>query len=124
MAAGALVGELLARLDDDLGADAGGAGRAVHPAPPLARPLDPIAADYLVLGSRLGTEVLRRELMAQTPPVAIPSYFLACPAPQMWRGHCTLLDSIAPTSEQAEHLIRDVIAGYGVFRAAADAQPD
>ncbi|WP_252737506.1 hypothetical protein [Citreicella sp. C3M06] len=115
---GALLSDLTARLESDL-ADLGRVPVAVR-----GVDIDPLAVDYLVLGSRLGTEVLRRRLMAETPPMPIPSYFLACAAPGLWRQHCACLDAIAPDSPRARHLTIDVIAGYELFRRAAGAQPD
>lgn len=114
----ALTAALLARLDSDLDT----LGRSARPIA-IAAPIDPLAVDYLVLGSRLGTEVLRRRLMACDPPMPLPSYFLTCPAPGLWRRHCAVLETIVPGSARAGQLTRDVIVGYGLFRDAAQAQP-
>ncbi|WP_150297735.1 heme oxygenase-like domain-containing protein [Salipiger aestuarii] len=119
MASRPLARALLTRLDADLSA-LGGDARPVVP----ARTLHPMAADYLVLGSRLGTEVLRRALIGSAPPVPVPSYFHACHGPAMWRDHCALLNAVDPASDLAGDLTRDVIAGYDLFHAAAVAQLD
>ncbi|MBN7783774.1 hypothetical protein JYP51_02515 [Ponticoccus gilvus] len=103
--------DLLDRLDRDLGP------RTDTPQDPP--PLDPLAVDYLVLGSRLGTEVLRRRLLDEMPDVTLPMYFRAPPATAEWQRVCAALDRVALNSAHAARLEIDVRRGFDIFAAAA-----
>jgi hypothetical protein len=109
--------DLIARLDADLAAT----GTTAHPAQPL-RGLDPLAVDYLILGSRLGTEVLRRQIFADQPPSALPAYFQLSPQPDLWRAHCAALDAIDPASARAAAVIADTNTAFSLFQQAARRQ--
>jgi heme oxygenase len=106
---------LLARLDRDLP----GPGPALPAFQGAA--LDPLAVDYLVLGSRLGTEVLRRHLADAAPALPMPAYFRAPPATAEWRALCQHLDQINPESDRAARILFDAGRGFGIFTAAAQA---
>ena len=113
----ASVMELVSRLDGDL------AAMGVMPrATPAPDRLDPLAVDYLVFGSRLGTEVIRRQIFGDTPVDDVPTYFRAKPRPDLWRIHCVSLDRIDPQSTRASRITRDVKTGFAVFDRAAQEQ--
>ncbi|MEN9061523.1 hypothetical protein [Ponticoccus litoralis] len=103
--------DLLDRLDRDLGP------RTDAPQDPP--PLDPLAVDYLVLGSRLGTEVLRRRLLDEMPDVTLPMYFRAPPATAEWQRVCAALDGVTLNSAPAARIEIDVRRGFDIFAAAA-----
>ncbi|WP_208987496.1 heme oxygenase-like domain-containing protein [Roseibium marinum] len=109
--------DLIRRLDLDL-LSSGKTAAEVAP----AGPLEPLAVDYLVLGSRLGTEVLRLRLFSGYPSDKIPAYFRAPALPQLWSAHCTALDAIPPGSARADQILEDVKTGFALFGQAATAQ--
>ncbi|WP_200809626.1 hypothetical protein [Aquimixticola soesokkakensis] len=112
---------LMAQLTDRLDADLAQLGARCVATPPDSG-LDPLAVDYLVLGSRLGTEVMRRQLWPQDTGALPPSYFLGGDARDLWRAHCSALDAIAPQSPRAERVIFDSRRGFALFHRAALAQ--
>ena len=86
--------------------------------------IDPIACDYLVLGSRLGTEVIRRKIFGSATNHMIPTYFQADFDTNLWRVHCSVLDQIDPTTPRAQQIINDVKRGFNLFETAARSQQD
>ena len=78
--------------------------------------------DYLVLGSRLGTEALRRDCFEGWHPDDIPSYFRQQNVTPLWRQLCDMLDKIDPASPRAAVILADVRAGFRFFAAAAREQ--
>lgn len=108
--------DLMDRLDRDLGP-----ASQTPAAPPR---LEPLAVDYLVLGSRLGTEVLRRDMQTRAPDVPLPAYFQAPPVSAEWRRLCAELDAVAPDGAEAARIEFDVRRGFGIFSSAALASRD
>lgn len=85
--------------------------------------LDPIAIDYLVLGSRLGVEVLRRRWIAEFRQESLPADFSqpeGNPAKQLWKDLCERLALIDPSSDQARRIILDSQSGYALFAQSAN----
>ncbi|MHA6347370.1 heme oxygenase-like domain-containing protein [Roseivivax sp. CAU 1761] len=79
--------------------------------------LDADAVAYLVLGSRLGAQVLTRRLQGAGHDVPAS---LALPAPAgAWPALCLRLDAIDPASARAGTILRDTRRGFEIFRAAA-----
>ncbi|MBY6004987.1 hypothetical protein KUV62_13785 [Salipiger bermudensis] len=112
---GLLLTELVGRLRFDLenrGVIAPALDRA-------AESLDTVAIDYLVLGSRLGTETMRRQLFADHQREAIPQYFLIGTMPELWQRHCAELNTIEAGSPRAAKIIQDTKAGFAIFARAA-----
>ncbi|WP_299820503.1 hypothetical protein [uncultured Roseibium sp.] len=114
---GAVVSDLVRRLDLDLLAT----GTTVAEVTPTG-PLDALAVDYLILGSRLGTQALRLRLFSGHASDTIPAYFRAPALPQLWSAHCVALDAIPPDSARADRIIEDVKTGFALFGHAAAAQ--
>ena len=81
--------------------------------------LDGVAIDYLVLGSRLGTETMRRRLFADHQREAIPQYFLIGTMPELWQRHCAELNNIDVGSDRAATVVQDTKAGFAIFARAA-----
>lgn len=115
---GLVLTDIIGRLAFDLR----GLGRTPAPIEP-AGPLDPLAVDYLVLGSRLGTETMRRQLFGDRKREEVPQYFLTGTAPDLWRRHCAMLDDVATGSSRAERIVKDTNTGFALFQRAALAQP-
>ncbi|MBP0482262.1 hypothetical protein [Sagittula salina] len=108
--------DLIERLDFDL-------AHAHVPAVSVTadRPLAGLAVDYLVLGSRLGTKVVRRRLAKLLDHYEMPTYFLAPSAQDLWRRHCQQLNEIAPDGSMARRITDDSIHGFGLFEKAGEA---
>ncbi|WP_141102026.1 biliverdin-producing heme oxygenase [Oceanicola sp. 22II-s10i] len=82
------------------------------------RGLDPLAVAYVVLGSGLGTEVIRRKLLAGGID-PLPSYFTNRSGGD-WRDLCARLDAIDPESERAIRIVMDTDCCFDIFiRASA-----
>lgn len=114
---GETAGRLIRRLDHDL-ARLGRTFRAV----PGGQALDPLAVDYLILGSMLGTETMRRQHFLGWNPADVPSYFQVYDDGPLWRKHCAMLDEIDPDSPRAAALIEWCKSGFILFGQAADLQ--
>ena len=76
-----------------------------------------------MLGSRLGTETMRRQLFGDRKREEVPQYFLTGTAPDLWRRHCAMLDDVATGSSRAERIVKDTNTGFALFQRAALAQP-
>ncbi len=81
-----LLDRMIAAIDADL-------ARLDAPAPPRLPPLAlhrPGAQDYVLLGSRLGSQLLRRRWQAATDPClrAAGAYLSLPPLTDQWRGFC------------------------------------
>ncbi|UTS81669.1 hypothetical protein OL67_002761 [Phaeobacter piscinae] len=81
--------------------------------------LHPLAVDYLVLGSRMGNEVLRRRLAGAADQLPLPAYFAPRDHLVAWRATCTDLDQIPPTGALARRVVADTRQGFGLFDTAA-----
>lgn len=113
----AVIKDLIHRLDRDLAH----AGRVVTSLQ-AGKTLHPRAIDYVVLGSRLGTEVIRRDIFRDRHSSEIPLYFQSPPRPDLWRGLCRALDQIDPNSDLARAITDDVRSGFELFSQAATLQ--
>ncbi len=117
LASRGVIADLLLRLDADL-ARRGARHQGVAP----AGPLDPLAVDYIVLGSRLGTEVMRRTLAGLLPPSEMPAYFAAPDVRPLWKAHCAALGRVGTGSPRAAAVIADAELGFELFQLAAGVQ--
>lgn len=81
------------------------------------------AVDYVILGSRLGTAVLRRRwLEADDELVQRASrYFIQPQLSSLWRSHCAAMSARPGADATADLVLADVIALFTLFRAALDA---
>lgn len=115
----ALLEELLPALEADLAT----LGRAPAPAP---RTLccDDTAALYVLLGSRLGTLVLRRRWQeARDPAVrAAACYFDRPPPTQEWRRFTAWLDAQPAETPAAERSVRDAARLFELFETTLTPQ--
>lgn len=83
---------------------------------------DPLAVDHIVLGSRLGTAVLRSKwLMSSDRQVRqARSYFAQPQMTEEWRAHCMHLSSLDATDETGRNLIEDARRLFVLFESALD----
>ncbi|WP_194134277.1 hypothetical protein [Salipiger mangrovisoli] len=102
--------DTLQALEHDLGPQA-------LPGPGLDLPLHSDAVAYLVLGSQLGTAVLRRSL-----PEAPQDGFFALPGDRAaWRAFCLRLGMQTDDSPEAQRVLRDAIRAFSIFEHEARA---
>ena len=113
------LGRVVAALRSDLGRVE---PRAALPTVALP-PIDPLAAAYMVEGSRMGTQVLRPRWVASRDPVvaAADAYFGLPPAPGAWRAVREGLSSIDPDGSRARRIVSDARAVFAAFEAALHA---
>ncbi|PYE85670.1 hypothetical protein [Pseudoroseicyclus aestuarii] len=114
----------------DLAADlAGRLGRdlrslsvpALSPLPPAR--VDPLAAGYILHGSRLGTKMLRRSWAETADPdlARADAYFSADAGIEGWRAFCDRTDDMPASGPRADCVVRDAAALFALFETALDA---
>lgn len=83
----------------------------------------PLAIDYIVAGSRLGSKVLRKRWSKSTDgKVQGASVYFQQPVdPRLWPETCQALSDVVPTSAQAGAIIKDTKALFQLFSTAFDA---
>ena len=106
----AILGDLVAALAAELGHPRG-------PVLPVGLPLSADATAYLVLGSRLGTEVIKRHLATHDLPC--PRAFSAPPPKAEWQSFRTRINALDADGAALDTLIHDAKRGFGFFRIAA-----
>ncbi|MFD1343743.1 hypothetical protein [Litorisediminicola beolgyonensis] len=116
---GAPPAEEAATLSDMIAALEGDLGDAASRLPDIAlpRPLDTLAVGYIVLGSRLGTEVLARRLTALALP--LPLYFRLPPPGGAWTAFRARLDALVPDQPMAQRIATDAALGFDIYAASA-----
>ena len=97
--------------------------------PPLTFKLadcDPLALDYILEGSRLGSQVLARRWASSVDPhvLGAAAYFSRKPNVGPWRNVCDRLAQIAVGSARAEKIKMDTCALFDMFFDAAQAHGD
>lgn len=80
--------------------------------------LHPLAVAYLSIGSRLGTEVLRRRL-TDAGIAPMPLYFTPEPYQTDWRQLCATLRAAPADDVLADLVVQDVLTGFKLFTLAA-----
>lgn len=90
--------------------------------PPLADTIDPLAIDYMVAGSRLGSKVLKtRWAQSQNADVQrANAYFGQIADPALWPATCQMLATVPPDSPRAVAIVTDVIALFNYFMTVLD----
>ena len=84
---------------------------------PLPAPiLHPDAVAYLVLGSQMGTEMMRRGL----PEDQQTGYFGQDPDMTAWRAFCARMGAMDSTTPEAQRILSDANRAFAIFTAAAD----
>lgn len=112
-------------LADRAGRDLDQLGAPEAPAPDGAGPLDPLAVDYVLQGSRLGTKVLKRRWQASDDPEvrAADAYFDAPIDPGGWRATCDALAGQSASGPVADRIVTDALRIFDIFRTALACAP-
>ncbi len=84
---------------------------------PTLAPVDPLALDYVLEGSRLGTRVLKTQWMetADARVTQADRYFSMVTDAGRWREVCETLSAIDPQSPRATAIIADARALFEMF---------
>lgn len=84
-------------------------GCADRPAPVALAPVHPLAVDYILAGSRMGTKVLRKRWARSDNPLvqAACNYFSLDSTPGEWADTCARLNTVQTTSVAADQIVRD-----------------
>ena len=94
-------------------------GTMGHPRPTTTtlRPVLPLAVDYVVLGSRLGTRVLRRTWQSAEDArvLAADRYFGQPEHTDLWRTLCRDLSAMPGNDPKAQAILDDVMALFALF---------
>jgi heme oxygenase len=83
-------------------------------------PIDAVALEYMVAGSRMGTAVLRKRWSKARDPnvIAANHYFTAKAGKINWKETCERLDRVPSPSTQADQIISDVRRCFKLFEMA------
>lgn len=84
---------------------------------PLSGPLDPLAIDYMVAGSRLGTKILHKTWAASAHPAVLRanSYFGQEIDATLWPQTCQALTSVNASSARADKVVADTRRLFKMF---------
>ncbi len=77
---------------------------------------DPLAAAYVVLGSRLGVEAMRRTWAMPSP---LPAYMGRIDVRGAWSASCAALDRIEPGSIRAREVMQATVVAFRSFQTSA-----
>lgn len=112
---------LLARAQAALARDLAHLGEdATAPDPRIGHAFDPDAVAYVVAGSRLGSQVLRKRWAQTTDPTlrAANCYFTLPGDGAHWKDVCHALSQISPDGPRAQRIVADTKAIFAMFFAA------
>ena len=95
-------------------------GRDPAPAPEVASDSAPEAVDHIILGSRLGTAVLRPIWQVSDDPVVsgANAYFSLPLMQTIWRQHCDALSSRPVCGNLSDKILDDTRQLFTLFSAA------
>lgn len=99
-------------------------GRVPAPAPAPRHKPHPLALDYVISGSRLGTVVLKRRWQASTDPAvrAATAYFGAPDGIEHWRAFCASTEAIDAAGAVSDSIVADAAGLFDFYgRCAASA---
>ncbi|MDA8585045.1 hypothetical protein N9L47_02135 [Rhodobacteraceae bacterium] len=84
---------------------------------PLPKISDPLAIDYLVAGSRLGTKVLKKRWSNSNDLIVCRAnkYFSLDSDPSFWPSTCQALANVAPESARAKAIVQDTKSLFQLF---------
>lgn len=107
--------EMIAALQSDLSAMG---QKATPDLPCLNTPIHPLAADYIIAGSIMGTKVLRRrwQTSSHVRVQSADAYFNLRQGPSNWPHVCEQLRKVVPTTSEAEQITTDTRRIFGLFQ--------
>lgn len=86
-------------------------------------PLHPLAIDYVIAGSRLGTQVLRKRWRATKDPNVrhADAYFSAPNYIEIWKSFCGASDRLSAVGEIADQIVGDADLIFKLYHTCAHA---
>ncbi|EYD73058.1 hypothetical protein [Limimaricola hongkongensis] len=123
-APGGLTGALLLdRMIAAIDADLGVLDHAPDAGPAPLRLTRSMAQDYVLLGSRLGSQLLRRRWAAARDPVllAAGAYLSLPPMAQDWRAFCDRAGALPDQGTEADLVVHEAGQLFDLFLAAGQA---
>lgn len=90
---------------------------------PEVAPYHPLAGQYLISGSRMGTKVLMKTWARSADPrVRAASHYFHLPISRFgWPEVCTALNAVGRDSPDAAHIVADTKRLFALFRRAYEA---
>jgi hypothetical protein len=80
------------------------------------------ALDYIILGSRLGNEVIRRHVSAKAPYMKMPAYLEQNSDSSLWKILCARLDAVGDDEVARHSIVKDAKQGFVLMYCAARLQ--
>ncbi len=98
-------------------------GKSVVSRPCLNFSPTPLAIDYIIAGSRLGSIVLKKRWLAAKDPTvrSACAYFTAPDFLQLWRAFCQRAQSIDGAGAQADRIVGDAARLFDFYAACTGA---
>lgn len=92
---------------------------------PSAHVHDPVAVEYIHLGSRMGLKIiLNRWRQSRDDRVGVSAAFLsATDPPDLWRHFCTRLATMPVSGPVADRIVTDCISLFSIYALAARTAP-
>lgn len=88
----------------------------------LPSDLEPLAIDYMVAGSRLGTNILRKSWAAAVNPLVLQAdgYFGLPIDPSLWQETCQALAVVPTNSSHADAITADTRILFQLFASVLE----
>lgn len=120
-AAGAVTFGAVQDLLERAAADLSALGRPDQQTRMIAGPLHPFAIDYVIAGSRLGTQVLRKRWQSASDAHVrqADAYFSAPSYIELWKSFCTSAQETYPSGPVADKVVHDADRLFGLYLECA-----
>lgn len=98
-------------------------GSGPQEAPYDLEPVHPLAIDYAIAGSRLGSQLLKKRWQAATDPQVrrASAYFSAPSYIDGWASFCDTAEAMSSASRLADQIVRDADRIFQMYRECARA---
>ncbi|MEX0280109.1 MAG: hypothetical protein AB3N13_02835 [Arenibacterium sp.] len=95
----------------------------VHMTPEWSKPPDMMAIDYVILGSRIGTQVLRKRWARSDAPLvkAASAYFSAPSFIALWHQFCRVAEQSPAQGQNADQVVKDAKHLFEFYASCANA---
>ncbi|WP_460077113.1 biliverdin-producing heme oxygenase [Roseibium sp. ROS1] len=114
---------VLADLHERAEQDLRGLGSSIKKTPFEIGPLHPLAVDYALAGSRLGSQVLKRRWQAaKNPQVRRASAYFSAPSYiELWTSFCGATEAMTSSGPLADRIVKDAERVLQFYRECARA---
>lgn len=98
-------------------------GSSTQTSPTAIEPVHPLAIEYAVAGSRLGSQVLKKGWQAATDPQVrrANAYFAAPSYIETWASFCDTTEAMQSTGPLADQIVRDADRIFHMYHECARA---